>query len=65
MRPGIRTVRAIKTVWEYVRTVSGDNAYDVYLARHAEVHPEIPPLSRRAFYAELTDRKWSGINRCC
>ena len=56
---------AAKTVWECVRTVTGDNAYDRYLQHHEQTHPGTPPLSRRAFYDESMDQKWSGINRCC
>ncbi len=57
--------KAAKTVWECVRTVTGDNAYDRYLQHHEQTHPGTPPLSRREFYDESMDRKWSGINRCC
>ena len=56
---------AAKTVWECVRTVTGDNAYDRYLQHHEQTHPGTPPLSRREFYEESQDMKWSGINRCC
>jgi uncharacterized short protein YbdD (DUF466 family) len=56
---------AAKTAWECVRTVTGDNAYDRYLQHHEQTHPGTPPLSRRAFYDESMDQKWSGINRCC
>ena len=62
----MRTAQAaLKTAWECVRTASGDNAYELYLARHAQVHAGTPPLSRREFYADYTNQKWSGINRCC
>ena len=57
--------QAIKTVWECVRTVSGDNAYERYLSHHAQAHRGTPPLSRREFYTQMTDQKWSGISRCC
>ena len=57
--------QAIKTVWECVRTVSGDNAYERYLSHHAQAHRGTPPLSRREFYVQMTDQKWSGISRCC
>ncbi len=57
--------QAMKTVWECVRTVSGDNAYERYLAHHAQAHRGTPPLSRREFCAQMTDQKWSGISRCC
>lgn len=57
--------QVVKTVWECVRTVSGDNAYERYLTHHVQAHQGIPPLSRREFFAQMTDRKWSGVNRCC
>jgi uncharacterized short protein YbdD (DUF466 family) len=57
--------QAMKTVWECVRTASGDNAYERYLAHHARVHRGTPPLSRREFFAQMTEQKWSGISRCC
>jgi uncharacterized short protein YbdD (DUF466 family) len=57
--------KAVKRVWECVRTVTGDNAYDRYLQHHALNHRGIPPLSRREFYKQYTNEKWSGINRCC
>ena len=57
--------QAIKTVWECVRTVSGDNAYERYLSHQRQAHQGTPLLSRREFYAQMTDQKWSGISRCC
>ena len=57
--------QTLKTVWECVRTVSGDNAYERYLTHHSQAHRGTPPLSRREFFAQMTDQKWSGISRCC
>ncbi|HUN71123.1 MAG TPA: YbdD/YjiX family protein [Steroidobacteraceae bacterium] len=48
----------------WLRALSGDDAYDRYLTHHAGAHSG-PPLSRRAFYREREERKWSGISRCC
>ena len=62
MRQAIATA---KTVWECVRTASGDNAYERYLAHHAQVHRGTVPLTRREFYAQQTEQKWSGVSRCC
>jgi uncharacterized short protein YbdD (DUF466 family) len=62
---GLGMKKAVKTVWECVRTVTGDNAYDRYLQHHEQTHPGTPPLTRREFYDESMDMKWSGINRCC
>ena len=57
--------QAVRLLWEYVRTVTGDNAYEHYLADHAVTHRAAAPLSRREFFARVTHQKWSGINRCC
>lgn len=48
-----------------IRQLSGDDAYERYLARHAETHPEIPPLDRGEYFRQEQDRKWTGIRRCC
>ena len=49
------------------RRLNGDQAYQRYLAHwqqhHAESEPE--PLSRKAFFAAETQRKWNGVKRCC
>jgi uncharacterized short protein YbdD (DUF466 family) len=55
----------LRALWQGLRAVSGDDAYERYLAHHARAHPGIAPLSRRAFYEDEERRKWSGINRCC
>src|ERR1051326_2521855 len=51
---------AAKTVWECVRTVTGDNAYDRYLQHHEQTHPGTPPLSRRGVYDEAVGQKGGG-----
>jgi len=48
-----------------VRQVSGDDAYERYLAHHAAAHAGEPPLSRKAFFVEDQERKWGGVRRCC
>jgi len=54
-----------RAVWAFIRSVSGDDAYERYLEHLARAHPETTPLSRRAFYDERLIQKWSGVNRCC
>lgn len=55
----------LRTLWRWVRALSGDDAYERYLARHAGQHPHLPPFTRRAFYDDQQQRKWSGVSRCC
>jgi len=58
----IKRIAAATVGW--LRAVSGDDAYERYLTHHARAHTG-PPLSRKAFYEEREQRKWSGVSRCC
>jgi uncharacterized short protein YbdD (DUF466 family) len=54
-----------RVCWRALRALSGDDAYDRYRMRHLQAHPEVPLLSRKAFYVDEQRRKWGTINRCC
>ena len=56
---------SLGTAWRWLRTASGDDAYERYLAHCALQHPGRPPVSRREFFRESERRKWSGVSRCC
>jgi uncharacterized short protein YbdD (DUF466 family) len=56
--------RALAATVGWLRAVSGDDAYERYLTHHARMHAG-PPLSRKAFYDDREQRKWSGVSRCC
>ncbi|QSA95979.1 YbdD/YjiX family protein [Methylococcus sp. EFPC2] len=59
-------IRWLKSFWQGLRRVSGDDAYERYLAHWQVHHPsEGAPLSRAAFQQAEVDRKWSGVKRCC
>ncbi|MGB9484483.1 MAG: CstA-like transporter-associated (seleno)protein [Terriglobia bacterium] len=53
----------LRTLWEYLREVAGDNDYLRYrnktLARGEE------PLSPQEFYLRQLQRRYSRINHCC
>jgi len=51
--------------WNVVRRLSGDDAYERYLAHHADAHANEVPLSRKEFFKREQERKWSGVRRCC
>jgi uncharacterized short protein YbdD (DUF466 family) len=55
----------LKKLWDFMREVTGDDAYERYLQRHHQTHPDVPPLTEQEFFASEQERKWSGINRCC
>jgi hypothetical protein len=53
----------LRTLWEYLREVAGENDYLRYrnntLARGEE------PLSPQEFYLQQLQRRYSRINHCC
>jgi uncharacterized short protein YbdD (DUF466 family) len=57
--------KALKVLWRLSRELSGDDAYERYLQHHAKIHPQLAPLSRKAFFKQQQTRKWDGVNRCC
>ena len=48
-----------------VRELSGDSAYEHYLAHHAAHHAQLPALSRKAYFQQQEQQKWEGVKRCC
>jgi uncharacterized short protein YbdD (DUF466 family) len=71
--PGcLRRLKAVsrqtaKSAWRILRTLSGDDAYEQYLA-HWRTHHAAEggqPLGRKAFFASELQRKWNGVKRCC
>lgn len=60
----------LKQAWQRVRQLSGDDAYERYLAHYAEHHAgQVDdahlPLSHAEFFKQWQDEKWTGIKRCC
>lgn len=50
----------VRRCWDFVRQVSGDAAYEVYLRRAGE-----RPLSRADFWLERLQRRYDKLERCC
>ena len=59
------TKTQLQQLWRGLRELSGDDAYERYLAHHTEAHPDSAPLDRAAFFREEQKRKWEGVRRCC
>lgn len=51
--------------WQAIRQLSGDDAYERYLAHHAACHTETSPLSRKEFFRRRQQQEWDGVRRCC
>lgn len=54
-----------RRAWRALRSLSGDDAYERYLAHRRARHPGVAALDRRAFYLAELDRRWAQVNRCC
>ncbi len=48
-----------------LRGVTGDDAYEKYLAHMRTNEPDTPPMGEREFFRAQMEQKWSCINGCC
>ena len=55
----------LKQVWQYLRHVSGDDAYERYLAHHRQAHPGEVPMTQEQYFKQRQEEKWSKVSRCC
>ena len=55
----------LKHLWHYLRQVTGDDAYERYIAHRKLAHAGEPPLTRQQFFKMRQDEKWSKVSRCC
>ena len=60
---GIR--RWLKEGWRFLRQVSGDDAYERYLAHMTSAHPAQPVMTRGAYFRSRQEQRWNRISRCC
>lgn len=65
-------IKTLKILWQNIRRLSGDDAYERYLKHYSEFHvgdaaleDSEPLLSREEFFKLWQERKWKGIKRCC
>ncbi len=50
-------------VWDYIRAVMGDKAYEGYLEVTRRTGTK--PLSAEDFYLDSVNRRYSSVSRCC
>ena len=55
----------LRELWKLLRALATDDAYEKYLAHHAQAHSGARPMPRREFYLRQQQSKWSGVSRCC
>jgi uncharacterized short protein YbdD (DUF466 family) len=54
-----------RAAWSVLRAVTGDDAYERYLAHRRRRHPDQEALDRAAFQRAELERRWKGVSRCC
>lgn len=66
-RQAMRFLMAIKKCWMGLREITGDDAYERYLAhwREHHAHGGKMPVDRATFFKQELERKWGGVRRCC
>ena len=57
-------IKRLKSLWSGIRELSGDDAYERYVAHHTKHHDGVL-LSREVFFKQWQDGKWQGVKRCC
>ena len=55
----------LRSIWDYLKEISGENAYDRYLAVHIATHPGKPAMSRNEFYRWRQDDKYNNPGSRC
>jgi len=57
-------LKRLRDIWDYA---NGNSEYRRYLAHWQAIHAHQggEALSRKAYFAARTQRKWNGIKRCC
>jgi len=66
LHPGYeRVARFLQSIWAGLRRLTGDDAYERYVAHCREHHPGSAPLTRADFFRAEQDRRWNGVRRCC
>ena len=63
-----KTKKRLASLWQGVREVTGDNAYELYIARQRKKNPLCELLSREEFYRQRVDHKFNdkdNPSRCC
>jgi uncharacterized short protein YbdD (DUF466 family) len=57
--------RTLSRLWATLRGLTGDDAYERYLAHRRARHAGEPVLDRSAFYRAELDRRFRQASRCC
>jgi len=63
-----KTMRGLSRLWEGIREVTGDNAYEKHVERMRANDPGCPVPTRAEFYLQRMEKKFNdpdNPSRCC
>ncbi len=63
-----KTRKKLATFWSGFRELTGDSAYELYVARQRQKNPDCPVPSREEFYRQRMESKFNdkdNPSRCC
>ena len=58
-------IEHLRAIWNYLKEISGENAYDRYLAVHTATHPDKRAMTRGEFYRARQDDKYNNPGSRC
>lgn len=70
MSRSMRFAERLRGAWRLLaqtgRLLVGVPDYDLYLAHMRRTHPDTPPMTREAFFANRLEARYGrGASRCC
>lgn len=70
MSASIPFAERLRGIWQLLaqtgRLIVGVPDYDLYLAHMRRTHPDTPPMTREAFFANRLEARYGrGASRCC
>lgn len=61
-----RTGSGFRAFWAFLREITGDDAYERYIASGVRLEgADFVPLTRRGFEGQRQRLRWSRPSRCC
>ncbi len=70
MSRSMRFAERLRSLWRFLaqtgRLIVGVPDYDLYVAHTRRMHPDTPPMTREAFFANRLEARYGrGASRCC
>lgn len=58
-------MKSLQRLWQLLRFLANEDAYDNYCQHHRDCHSREVLLTKKAFFKQMMDDKWQKTQRCC